>query len=95
MARQLFIHEMEQKLQEFDEKLERLAASPEPRSERGRLERVKTHLHLRASRAELAERLRQTLRTPDESWCEFKASMQRMYDNMARHLDGSAASEED
>lgn len=95
MARQMFINEMEQKLREFDEKLERLAAGPEPKSERGRLERVKTQLHLRASKAELAERLRQALRTPDESWNEFKDSMQRMYENMARHVDGSAAPDTD
>lgn len=95
MARQMFINEMEQKLREFDEKLERLAAGPEPRSERGRLERVKTQLHLRASKAELAERLRQALRTPDESWHEFTDSMRRMYENMARHVDGAAASEEE
>jgi hypothetical protein len=95
MAKQMFINEMEQKLREFDEKLERLAARPEPRSERGRLERVKTQLHLRASKAELAERLRQAMHTPDESWHEFTDSMRRMYDNMARNVDGSAASDED
>lgn len=95
MARQLFIREMEQKLREFDEKLERLEARPAPKSERGRLERTKTQLHLRASKTELAERLREALHTPDDSWLEFKDSMQRVYDNMVRHVDSSAASEED
>lgn len=95
MPRQLFIHEMEQKLRELDEKLDRLAARPAPQSERGRLERIKTQLHLKASKAELAERLRQVLHTPDESWLEFKDSMQRMYESMVRHVDSSAASGED
>lgn len=89
MVRQEFLSGMQEKLKEFDEKMERLALRPVPKGESARLEREKTYCFLKASRAELSERLKQAQYTPDESWQEFKGSMQRVFEDMARRLDKS------
>lgn len=89
MVRQEFLSGMQARLKEFDEKLERLALRPAPKGEGARLEREKTYYYLKASRAELAERLKQARYTPDASWQEFKDAMQRVFEDMARRLDKS------
>ena len=89
MVRQEFLSGMQEKLREFDEKLERLALGSAPKSESARLEREKTYSFLKASRAELSERLKQAQYTPDASWQEFKDAMQRVFEDMARRLDKS------
>ncbi|MDP2848803.1 MAG: hypothetical protein Q8O35_11525 [Humidesulfovibrio sp.] len=94
MVRQEFLSEMEQKLRQFDEKLERLAARPRPKSEHARLEREKTYFYLQASRAELRERLKQTEYAPMESWREFTQSMRKIYENMARRMDSANGADE-
>ena len=86
MARQQFLSEMETKLKEFDLKMERLAAHPTPRDEGAKLEREKTYFFLKASRAELREKLRQAQYTPDESWREFKGSLENLYEGMAQQM---------
>jgi hypothetical protein len=93
MVRQQFLSEMESKLREFDERLDRLAARPKPKSERARQERERIHFHLLASRAELRERLRQAGYTPDESWREFKDAMQGVYEGMAQRLEAARHAE--
>lgn len=87
MVRQQFLSEMEQKLRAFDERLDRLAARPLPKSPRARAERERLHFHLLAGRAELRERLRHAGYAPDESWREFKEAMQSVYDGLARRLE--------
>lgn len=95
MLRQQFLSEMEARLRQFDERLDRLDARPQPKSQRARQERERIHFHLLASRAELRERLRQAGYTPNESWREFKQAMQSVYDGMARRLEDAAAEEPD
>lgn len=95
MLRQQFLTEMEARLRQFDERLDRLAARPQPKSQRARQERERIYFHLQASRAELRERLRQAGYAPNESWREFKEAMQSVYDGMARRLDEAAAEEPD
>lgn len=94
MVRQEFLSEMEQKLRQFDEKLDRLAARPRPKSEQARLEREKTYFYLQASRAELRERLKQAEYAPTESWREFTQSMRNIYENMARRMDSANGADE-
>lgn len=94
MVRQEFLSEMEQRLRQFDERLDRLAARPKPKGERARLEREKIYFQLQASRAELRERLRMAEYAPVESWREFTESMNQVYENMARHMESAAVAEE-
>ena len=89
MVRKQYISEMERKLREFEEKLAQLAEKPAPKSENARLERLKTYYYLKASHAELCEKLRQAQYTPDESWREFKNSLELVYEDMARQMAGA------
>ncbi len=94
MVRQRFVSDMQTRLREFEDKLARLAEGPAPRSESARLERLKTYYYLKACHAELGERLREEQYTPDESWREFKNSLELVYEDMARQLAGQMAGAE-
>lgn len=89
MVKRQFISEMETRLKDFEGKLERLAETSAPKSEHGRLERAKTYYFLKASHAELCEKLRRAKYAPDESWREFKHSMGLVYEDMARQMAGA------
>jgi len=95
MVRQQFVSEMQTRLKEFEGKLARLAESPAPRNEQARLERAKTYYFLKASHAELCEKLRQAQYAPDESWREFRNSLELIYEDMARQLAGQRAGAEE
>lgn len=91
MVRQQFMTEMDVRLKEFDDKLARLAARPRPKSEQARMEREKTYYFLKARRDELRDQLQQAQATPDDGWHKFKASMERVYEDMVRYMDETCA----
>ena len=91
MARQQFMTEMEARLKDFDDRLARLAARPRPKSEQARMEREKTYYFLKARRDELREHLAQAAATPDAGWGKFKASVERVYQDMVQYMDETCA----
>lgn len=87
MPRQSFISQMQRRLDELDNKLERLSGRPAARAERGRLEREKTRLHLLACRAELRERLSSVLGAPETAWRELAESLSRDYEGLVQSVE--------
>jgi hypothetical protein len=87
MVKQEFLSEMEAKLKVFDAKMAQLAARPKPQGERANLEREKSYYFLKARRDELRDQLKQAEATPDDGWHKFKASVERVYEDMVQTMD--------
>lgn len=91
MVKQQFMHEMEMRLKDFDEKMARLAARPKPKSEHARAELEKTYYFLKARRDELRDQLKGAQATPDDRWHTFTASVEKVYADMAQYMDETCA----
>lgn len=89
--RQQFISDMEARLKEFDEKMVQLAARPKAKSELARTERERTYFHLKAQRDSLRDQLREATATPDDAWHHFKASVEKVYEDMVQYMDETCA----
>ncbi len=91
MVKQQFMSEMEIRLKEFDEKMEKLAGRPRPKSEKARMELEKTYYFLKARRDELRDQLKAAEATPDDGWHKVKAAVEKVYLDMVRYMDETCA----
>jgi len=91
MAKQQFMSEMETRLDDFDQKMERLKARSKPKSEKARAELEKTYFFLKAQRDELRDQLKTAEATPDDAWHAFKASVEKVYQDMVHYMDETCA----
>lgn len=91
MVKQQFMSEMETRLKDFDEKMEKLAARPRPKSEHARMELEKTYYFLKARRDELRDQLKAAEAATDDGWHPFKAKAEKVYQDMVRYMDETCA----
>jgi protein tyrosine/serine phosphatase len=85
------MNEMETRLKDFDEKMNKLAARPRPKSEKARMEMEKTYYFLKAKRDELRNQLMSAEDDTDDGWHRFKAATEKVYEDMVRYMDETCA----